>query len=76
MAGPPPAEPASASHDALSLLTNRWRRWTGLGGQRGERTLTGNGRARSQILVTAPDSPVMALRSCRIRIRQDLRSSI
>jgi hypothetical protein len=37
-----PVEPASHPTDALSLLASLWRRWTGRGGQRGERTLTGS----------------------------------
>jgi hypothetical protein len=71
------AEPGSSSHDALNLLAS----WAatldpGRGGQRGGETLTGSGRARSRILVTAPASPAMALWSCRTRVRQDRRSCI
>jgi hypothetical protein len=72
------AEPGSPSHDSLNLLGRLvGDAGPGRGGQRGGRTLTrSSGRARLQILVTAPDSPVTALWSCRTRVRRDRRFSI
>ena len=56
------AEPGSPSHNALNLLAS----WAATldpakAANVVDGTLTDSGRARSRILVTAPDSPVMAL---------------